>query len=508
MVKKEPGSQPLKKVVLQVIAEDQAGGSNYTATTDSDGRFRIEKVAAGRYRIYLEKTGFVEINGRGRKSEGHSLSIRNGEEITDFALQMLPTAIISGRIVDEDGDPMADAVVFVQRKKPGAKLENVGSERTNDLGEFRFHSLFPGQYLIVAMPPPDFHDYERQHEKSRKETDQPDMRYLTTYYPGTYDAAQASPVTVRPGDEVPVSLTLVPARTYKVRGIVTGIPAGQKVAVELTSVASQTILRSNEAGENGQFEVRGVPPGSYVARVSIGAEEQLLTARQNVNVVAADVDGIRLVPMRSFTVSGRLRFDARPQDYTVNLRSVDAPDDSGFFIASDAFGQSATVDRQGGFQWTNVKPGTYSVHLYGGDRDSYLKSVTLGESDVDTGFSISGPVTLDLVVSPKGGRVEGAVTDHAQPVADATVVFVPEEKFRKVREHFAVATSDQRGHFTVRGIAPGAYTVFAWQDVEDGLYYDADFLRSQESNGTPVKVEVGSQQKIDLKLSPIAEEWR
>ena len=163
-----------------------------------------------------------------------------------------------------------------------------------------------------------------------------------------------------------------------------------------------------------------------------GAEEQMLTARQNVNVVAADVDGIRLVPMRSFTVSGRLRFDARPQDstahYTVNLRSVNAPDDSGFFMASDAFGQSATVDRQGGFQWTNVKPGTYSVHLYGGDRDSYLKSVTLGESDVDTGFSISGPVTLDLVVSPKGGRVEGAVTDHAQPVADAT--------FKAVRDRF------------------------------------------------------------------------
>jgi protocatechuate 3,4-dioxygenase beta subunit len=512
LVTKEPGSEPLKKVVLQVIAEDQTNGSNYTVTTDSDGSFDIEKVAAGRYRIYVEKTGFVEINSRGRRAEGRFLTVRSGEEIKDLWLQMIPTAVISGRIVDQDGDPMPDAAVFVLRKKPGGKLETAGAEHTNDLGEFRFHGLFPGQYLVVAMPPPDLRDYEREHEKQSKETDQTEMRYLTTYYPGTYDAAQASAIAVRPGDELPVTLTLTPARAYRVRGIVTGIPAGHKAAVELISVASQTILRSNETGDDGRFEVRGVPPGSYVARVSVGAEEQIMTARQSVNVVAADVDGIKLVPVRSFAVFGYLRFDARPRDdashYTVSLHSVDAPDDSGFFLASDASSRSAAIDPLGRFQWTNVQPGTYSVRIHGGSPDSYLKSVSVGESDGDSGFTISGPADLELLVSPKGARVDGIVSDHDRPVADTTVVFVPEEKFRKAREHFAVSTSDQHGHFTARGLAPGAYTVFAWQDVDDGMYYDANFLKSQESNATAVKVNESSQQTINLKLSSIAEEWR
>src|SRR5713101_1183588 len=68
-VVKEPGSQPLKKVLVQVIAEEQKQGGNYTASTDADGHFHIENILPGRYRLFLEKTGLVEVNARGLKAD-------------------------------------------------------------------------------------------------------------------------------------------------------------------------------------------------------------------------------------------------------------------------------------------------------------------------------------------------------------------------------------------------------------------------------------------------------
>src|SRR5713101_6349997 len=531
-VVKEPGSQPLKKVLVQVIAEEQKQGGNYTASTDADGHFHIENIMPGRYRLFLEKAGFVGVNWRGLKSDTNVLTVQAGQSGEDLLFRMVPTAVISGRITDEDGDPMSGVRIIAQKKKPGkATRESVGTDATNDLGEYRLSGLFPGQYWIVAMPPPDFRDYEQQPKKSshgdNQGDSQPDNRYLTTYYPGTYDDMQASAVTLKAGEETPINFTLVPARTYRVRGIVTGISAVQKPAVELVSKAGDSI-HASEVGPDGWFEVRGVAPGSYLVTASAAAESQSRAARQDINVVAADVEGLKLVPLPSFTVSGHLRIEGKSSadltQYSVNLRQAEVPEDAGFFMSQDFFGTNAPVDRLGNFEWKNVSPGAYIVQVYGGDGQGfYLKSVTLGGRDIATGFTASGPATLDLVVSTKGGTVEGVVVlleketekdvdashvNNDHPVANATVVAVPGEKYRKLPDRFVTGSTDQHGRFTIRGLAPGSYTLYAWQDLDEPVWVDPDFLKSQEANGRAVKVEEGSHQTVELKLSQASEEWR
>jgi Carboxypeptidase regulatory-like domain len=523
-VVKEAGSQPLKKVLVQVIAENQKEGGNYTASTDADGHFHIENVVPGRYRIFIERTGFVGVNEHGLKSDVNVFTVQAGQSVEDLLFRMLPTAVISGRITDEDGDPISGVTIFAQKKRPGkATREATGNGTTNDLGEYRLAGLFPGQYWIVAMPPVDFRDYEKPEKSSAGET-RPDARYITTYYPGTYDAMQASAVALKAGDEMPVNFTLVQARTYRVRGIVTGVTAGQKPAVELVSKVGDSI-RASEVGPDGQFEVRGVAPGSYVVRASTPTESQSFTAHQDVSVVAADVDGVKLTPLPSFTLSGHLHIEGSASadltQYSANLRQAELPDDPGLFMSQEFFGTNAPVDRLGNFEWKNVPPGNYIVQVYGGDGQGFfLKSVKLGERNVETGFTANGPATLDLLVSTKGGTVEGVVVDAAvekavekdldevHPAANATVVAVPEEKYRKRPDRFGIGSTDQHGHFTILGLAQGSYTLYAWQDLEDGVYRDPDFLKSQEANGTAVKVEEGSHQTVELKLSPAGEDWK
>src|SRR5260370_12426079 len=112
MVVKEPGSQPLKKVLVQVIAEEQKQGGNYTASTDADGHFHIENVVPGRYRLFLEKTGFVEVNGRGLKADANVFTIQAGQPLGDLLFRNIPKDLISGRITDEDGDPMSGVKII------------------------------------------------------------------------------------------------------------------------------------------------------------------------------------------------------------------------------------------------------------------------------------------------------------------------------------------------------------------------------------------------------------
>src|SRR5262249_50813098 len=158
IVTKDPDSQPVKKALIELIAENQTESGNYAATTGENGQFRIENILPGRYHLFAERTGLLD-SSRHHSQQGRILTLTAGQEIKDLQIRLQAAAVIRGRVTDEDGDPMANAEVSVLRQtfvSGRIHWEQVSAERTNDLGEYRIANLSAANVYVSVNPPPDF----------------------------------------------------------------------------------------------------------------------------------------------------------------------------------------------------------------------------------------------------------------------------------------------------------------------------------------------------------------
>ncbi|HKN17074.1 MAG TPA: carboxypeptidase-like regulatory domain-containing protein [Candidatus Sulfotelmatobacter sp.] len=527
IVTKDPGSEPLKKALIELIAESQSDGGNYTALTGADGSFRIENIVPGRYRLFVERTGYQEIDKHRRRPGGRVLTMTAGQEMKDVVIRLQAAAVVEGRVTDEDGDPMPEAQVAVMRQTFVAgrsHWEAVGAERTNDLGEYRIAGLAAGSYFVSATPPPDFRSLIETTSSAAATahnsaaTDKPaPSAYQTTYYPGTRDRGQAAPIQLHAGDDFPVSFSLTPSPSLTIRGSVVNLPPGATAAIMLQSKDFNLVLNGAEMRKDGSFEIRDISPGAYTILATVDNVAVAMMARQSLQI-AESVEGIRLAPQTGGTIRGRMQMDAggkaRPDasQMFLLLRSTDGDDDAlGSVTIGEGFSNLAHVNSDGSFEWKNVPAGRYSVQIADASAmpDWFLKSVAAGGREaVDFGFSVSGGVTaLNLVASANGAIAEGIATNQKdEPLADAVVVAVPAERFRNHPERYRKGVTDQSGRFTLRGLPPGDYTILAWESVDGEAYYNSEFLKSFEGQGRLVHLEEGRRASVTLKAIPSAED--
>jgi hypothetical protein len=217
------------------------------------------------------------------------------------------------------------------------------------------------------------------------------------------------------------------------------------------------------------------------------------------------VDGVHIEPVPGGEVRGQFRMDKSQKiDWSQLSVFLSSDEEAGLAFTEGNRPTVAQVKNDGSFEMKNVPSGTYRVIVGSGSqtlRDYFTKSVNLGGKDVaDSGFTVSGATySLDVMLSARGGTIEGTVLDSAdQAVAYATVVSVPSAEHRKRPDLFQQDTADQQGHFSLRGLNPGEYTVFAWEDLED--YRDPEFLKLYEGRGQGVRLDEGERKSISVKV--------
>jgi hypothetical protein len=528
IVTKEPGSEPVKKALIELIGDNQAEAGNYTAVTGSDGAFRIEGIVPGRYHLFAERTGFLDAEKRHTRGEGRILTLTASQELKDLAIHLQAAAVVRGRVTDEDGDPLPNADVTVLRETFASghrHWEQAGGERTNDLGEYRVAGLSPGNYYVSVSPPPDFKSLiENAGRAGQPESnnaaaaDRPAATsYQTTYYPGTADRSQATPIQLHAGDEFPANFSLAPSPSLTIRGSVVNLPPRTSAVIMLQSRDFNLVLNGADIRKDGSFTIRDVSPGNYTILATVDGATAPMMARQSLQV-AGNVDGLRLAPQPGASIRGMLRLEGRstsrfdPTQIFLALHPVDTDDDAGAFTLGEQFTNLAHVAPDGSFEWKDVPAGNYYVSLIGendANADWFVKSVLTGGRDAnDSGISINGgTVTLDVVLNANGGIMDGIATDQkGNPIGNAIVVAVPEARLRSRIDRYRKTVADQSGRFSLQGIPPGDYTLFAWESVEGDSYYNPDFLKSYEGQGTALHIGEGERKNVTLSVIPDSEE--
>jgi hypothetical protein len=520
IVVKDPGGEPVKKALIELIAESQKNAGNYTALSSSDGSFRIDNITPGNYRLFAERTGYQEVI-RHHPAQGRLVALASGQELKDLVIHLQAASVIEGRVTDEDGDPMADAQVAVFHQTFAAghtHWEQIGAERTNDLGEYRIPGLASGHYFISVTPPFDFRSLietaaNKPANASTAHEKPANYAYQTTYYPGTRDRAQATPIQLHPGDDFPANFSLAQSPSLTIKGSVTNLAPGASVAITLQSRDFSVVINGAEMRKDGSFEIRDVSPGAYTIVASVDDATPPMMARQSLQV-AENVEGLRLNPQIGGVIRGQVRIDGGAGVRTaasqifLQLRPAEDSDDAPTSLSVESI--PAQVNTNGGFEWKDVMPGKYFVQLTenSATADCYLKSVSAGGREVsESGFAASGGITpLDVVVGVNGANIEGVAADAAGgPVADAAVVAVPDPHFRRLPDHYRKASTDQSGHFRLRGLPPGDYTLFAWESIEDEAYLNSEFIRNYEGQGKALHVSEGEHLSLPVKVIPEAE---
>lgn len=490
--------EPLAKVLLRmVVAEPQV--QIYTAQTDAEGEFSIREVVPGRYMMNVFRNGFVfadrAVGGSIRR--GGVIDVGAGQILDDLVVGMQPAAVITGRVLDEDGEPEEGLTVEVVRfGSIGGSREPlaVGYALTNDKGDYRIYGLAQGGYYVRVNL------NSMNGGESKRGLFEQHSGYVDTYYPNVHDVSQASLLRLTSTAETPgIDFRMVRTKTLSISGqIVDG--AGRPVlggSLTVLDREKQSTPRRMAIRTGGKFETAGLAPGSYRLEAMAASRNQQGYALYDFELADESIENLVIRAQPTFTAFGSVVIEgdydkeaAHPSQALAVLEPVGVHD------MRVSFGTRRPNDR---IVFGGVAPDFYRVK--GPKLDSlYLRAARYNGRDAMTEAVRveDGGGEFEIVLSANGARVDGQVARDGEGVSGARVALIPEAGRPIDLRKFASA--DQYGVFTFTGIAPGRYKIFAWENIAASSWLDPQALSDIEDQGIRVELKEGDAKRVTPKL--------
>ena len=507
--------RPARRASIQLVSR----GSRATAAGE-DGTYQFTDLPADSYRLSAGKPGYLVLEyGQAHAFErGKVITLSDGEKVEKIDVTLPASGAISGRISDENGDPVENVTVrllqlqFIANRRQLMDVAAAGSRTTDDTGRYRIYGVPPGEYVVMASV-------------TDRQTDQPlgeDLSlpgYAPTYYPGATAVSQAQIVNVGLSEEAGgIDFPLATASTATLSGVSTdsrNLPA--RILLDRSRRSGGFAERPTRGvvGADGSFKFENVPPGEYVLQSlgpGRGNETEPDFQTMFITMDGRNISGVSIQGVQGSTLSGRVTFeglsgDAKPP--VVQLTAWPTDFDRSPMLPADI--ARTRVGEDGRFALAGIQ-GPRRLRVMSGPPDWSLKVVRVNGFDVTDDVLSFGArqeslSDVDVVLTNQGPTISGTATDaQGHPAVDYSVVAFstdPQRWYQRSRfMNFGRPGHD--GTFTVSGLAPGAYFVAAVDTLQGaegwGEWQDPDFLRAISASATRVTLVDGAPISLVLRV--------
>ncbi len=476
--------------------------------TDAEGRYRLA-APAGKYSLRASAAGYL--SAAYQQHEGFSTAIVLGAGLPADALELVltPSAVISGRVLDEAGDPVQHAQLALYREIPGSGLEAVetdsvegGSQRVqrvrsataNDDGSFEFAGVAPGRFFLSASGAPWYATHPRMEQENalysyRSAIDPAlDVAYPELFYPSSTDSAGAAPIVIKGGERIAANFTMQPERALTLTMRMPGGDGPNRVFPQLMRSVFGTTepVQFQMSGQSGQNVVlTGLAPGRYTMQTfspgnrlpQMDGTVDLTGGSTSIDLPPAGAGENATVHATLHTLNGA----ELPSEIQLNLRSMQAATLRPGVLSERTNGTNEVT-------LASVPPGDYRFTLFSDRRVLNVTGLTVnGKRSSSETLRISGKgnVAVDLTVTTYAPALEGFVQRDGKPVPGSMVVLVPAGADGSL-QLYRRDQSDLDGSFHLNNVVPGNYLLLA---IDDGWklprWNDAAALTGYLAHATP-----------------------
>ncbi len=481
-----------------------ADGRDEAVTTDENGEFHLNRVAAGRVAFIAAADG--------RASSGiEELAVVDGGVYEDFELVLREGRGFGGIVVDGDGKPIAGATVDIRpMERPDSpdvlkmllKIRQISVETGAD-GRFRTEALSAKRVFVQASKTGFVTEVKFRHDIE----EDADLRIQLTRgvtIRGKVAHADGTPVTrfrvdtrsrtprkedeesddeQSRGDDEAGDDDRRRRRNRWRRGGSMRLSEGQRMGDR--GFDGNWREFSSEAGA---FEIRGVPPGRV--RVRLRADGYRDPESQTVTLAAGETSEEIQFTLDPGAVARGKVVDAVsgvpvPDAQVTAHKNRDRSGGRGFFRMNfdrqdmDFLGlstrNSATTNSEGEFEIEGLAEGDYRFTARHPERaKSSVKDVRI---DRET------PESDILIEIEQGGGIEGLVTGQEdRPLPDAMIVALSVSA-----GSFKSGSTDKDGEYRIEGLPAGQYVVFKSKIGERAMNIGYDLLGNMRLKTVKVK---------------------